>query len=246
MTAHSLFISDLHLCDSRPEISRLFFHFLDTEARCADALYILGDLFEYWVGDDELSSPLNARVASALHELTKTGVHVYLMHGNRDFLLAQQFASASGARLLIDPSLIDLHGTPTLLMHGDTLCTDDQAYLQFRAQVRDPAWQAGFLSQPLAARQALAQQLRNQSEHAKQEKSADIMDVNADAVAQCLRQHGYPRLIHGHTHRPAQHMLAVDGHDCTRWVLQDWYHSGGYLRCDAHGCEAFTLTSANA
>jgi UDP-2,3-diacylglucosamine hydrolase len=119
MTAHSLFISDLHLCDSRPEISRLFFHFLDTEARCADALYILGDLFEYWVGDDELSSPLNARVASALHELTKTGVHVYLMHGNRDFLLAQQFASASGARLLIDPSLIDLHGTPTLLMHGN-------------------------------------------------------------------------------------------------------------------------------
>ncbi len=246
MTAHSLFISDLHLCDSRPEISRLFFHWLDTEARRADALYILGDLFEYWVGDDELDSPLNARVASALHELTKTGVHVYLIHGNRDFLLAQQFASASGVELLTDPSLIDLHGAPTLLMHGDTLCTDDQAYLQFRAQVRDPAWQAGFLTQPLAARRALAQQLRTQSEHAKQEKSADIMDVNADAVAQCLRQHGYPRLIHGHTHRPAQHTLTVDGHDCTRWVLQDWYHSGGFLRCDARGCEAFTLTSANA
>lgn len=235
-TPHSLFISDLHLCASRPQISRLFFHFIETSARTAQALYILGDLFESWVGDDDLDSPLNRAVCDALRTLSDSGVAVYLMHGNRDFLIAQGFATACGARLLADPTLVDLYGAPTLLMHGDTLCSDDKPYLAFRAQVRDPAWQAGFLAQPLATRRVMAQQIRTQSEQAKHGKAAEIMDVNPDAVVQALRIHGYPRLIHGHTHRPAQHVIEADGHACERWVLQDWYETGGYLRCDRTGC----------
>ncbi len=240
-SAYSLFISDLHLCDSRPQISRLFFDFLETHARSAEALYILGDLFESWVGDDE-DTALGRNVAGALRRLSDSGVAVYLMHGNRDFLLAQPFADASGALLLADPTLLDLYGQPTLLMHGDTLCTDDTAYLAFRAQVRDPAWQVGFLAQPLTVRHAMAQQARSQSEHAKQKKTTAIMDVNHQAVIEILREYGYPRLIHGHTHRPARHDLQVDGHTCERWVLQDWYDGGGYLRCAAAGCSAHPLT----
>ena len=240
-SAHSLFISDLHLCESRPQISRLFFDFLRTHARSAEALYILGDLFESWVGDDD-DTALNRSVAGALRRLSDRGVAVYLMHGNRDFLLARPFANASGARLLADPTMMDLYGQPTLLMHGDTLCTDDTAYLAFRALVRDPAWQAGFLAQPLAKRHTMAQQARSQSEHAKQEKTAAIMDVNQQAVIEMLREYAYPRLIHGHTHRPARHDLQVDGHACERWVLQDWYDNGAYLRCDAEGCSAHPLT----
>lgn len=243
--AHSLFISDLHLCDSRPQISRLFFEFLETHARSAEALYILGDLFESWVGDDE-DTPLSRSVVGALRRLSDHGVAVYLMHGNRDFLLAQQFSDASGAHLLADPTLLDLYGQPTLLMHGDTLCTDDKSYLAFRAQVRDPAWQAGFLAQSLAVRRTMAQQARSQSEHAKQEKAAAIMDINQQAVIEILREYAYPRLIHGHTHRPARHDLQVDGHACERWVLPDWYDSGGYLRCDAAGCSAHPLTFPEA
>lgn len=239
--AHSLFISDLHLCDSRPQISRLFFDFLETHARSAEALYILGDMFESWVGDDDETS-LSCSVVGALRSLSDSGVAVYLMHGNRDFLLAQSFADASGACLLADPTLLDLYGQPTLLMHGDTLCTDDKPYMAFRSQVRDPAWQTGFLAQPLAVRRTLAQQARSQSEHAQQRKSAAIMDVNHQAVIEILREYAYPRLIHGHTHRPARHHLQVDGHACERWVLQDWYDSGGYLRCDAAGCSAHPVT----
>lgn len=240
-TAHSLFISDLHLCDSRPEISRLFFDFLQNTAIHADALYILGDLFEYWLGDDTLDGPLNQQVSLALRQLADSGAAVYFMHGNRDFLIATQFADACHAQLLTDPSLVDLYGTPTLLMHGDTLCTDDVSYLAFRAQVRDPQWQNQFLAQPLAARISIAQQARAQSESSKQEKATEIMDVNTVAVHETLRQHGYPRLIHGHTHRPAQHHIDIDDHHCQRWVLPDWYDKGGYLRCDALGCQFVSL-----
>ncbi|MHB1245161.1 MAG: UDP-2,3-diacylglucosamine diphosphatase [Sulfuriferula sp.] len=238
--AHSLFISDLHLCESRPQISRLFFDFMETRAGDAEALYILGDLFESWVGDDD-ETALSRDVIHAIRRLTERDVAVYLMHGNRDFLLAQAFADACGAQLLEDPTLLDLYGQPTLLMHGDTLCTDDTAYLAFRAQVRDPAWQAGFLAQPLAKRHAMAQQARTHSEQAKQEKTAEIMDVNNQAVIETLRKYGYPRLIHGHTHRPAHHQLTIDGHACERWVLQDWYDKGGYLRCDSQGCASHSL-----
>ena len=241
-TAHSLFISDLHLCDSRPAISRLFFDFLQNTAIHADALYILCDLFEYWLGDDTLDVPLNQQVSLALRQLADSGVAVYFMHGNRDFLIATQFADACHAQLLTDPTVVDLYGTPTLLMHGDTLCTDDVSYLAFRAQIRDQNWQNQFLAQPLAARVAIAQQARTQSESAKQEKATEIMDVNDVAVSEMLRQHHYPRLIHGHTHRPAQHDIVVDNHACQRWVLPDWYSNGGYLRCDAQACQSISLT----
>ena len=241
-TPHSLLIADLHLCDSRPETSRLFFDFLAGTAIHADALYILGDLFEYWLGDDTLDIPLHQHVCQALNQLANSGVSIYFMHGNRDFLLAEAFARACHAMLLADPCLVNLYGAPSLLMHGDTLCTDDVSYLAFREQVRNPNWQSQFLAQPLDTRVAIAQQARNQSESAKQEKSAAIMDVNATAVIEVLRQFHYPRLIHGHTHRPALHTVSIDGHRCQRWVLTDWYEQGGYLRCDANGCQLLGLT----
>ena len=237
MAGRSLFIADLHLCESRPVVTRKFYEFLRDVACHADALYILGDLFEAWVGDDDLASPLHAETASHLHKLSGSGVPVFFMHGNRDFLLARCYADLAGMALIADPSVIDLYGVPTLLVHGDTLCTDDTAYLAFRGQVRNPDWQRNFLAQPLAARNAMAQQARAQSEAAKQGKSDEIMDVNAEEVERVLRSHAYPRLIHGHTHRPARHAHQVDGHDCERWVLPDWYARWGYLACDKTGCE---------
>jgi UDP-2,3-diacylglucosamine hydrolase len=164
------------------------------------------------------------------------------MHGNRDFLLGERFCSRAGGRLLPDPTRIDLYGTSTLLMHGDTLCTDDVEYQHFRATVREPRWQANFLARPLAERKAIAQGLRNRSEEAKQDKSMDIMDVALPAVEATLRRHGYPRLIHGHTHRPATHRHMVDGHECERWVLPDWYgQHGGYIEVTPRGIEARAL-----
>jgi UDP-2,3-diacylglucosamine hydrolase len=238
---HSIFVSDLHLAPERPRISQVFFDFIGTTAPGAQALYILGDLFEYWVGDDDLDDPFNAAVAEALGGLAARGVAVFFMHGNRDFLIAKAFAQRTGARLLEDPTLLALHGARTLLMHGDTLCTDDVEYQKFRAYARDPKFQAQFLAQPIAARKERVGQLRAINEQAKQAKAAEIMDVAPAAVEAVLREHGYPRLIHGHTHRPARHVHVVDGHECERWVLNDWYERGGYLRCDAAGCTAVTL-----
>jgi UDP-2,3-diacylglucosamine hydrolase len=231
----TLFISDLHLCASRPRINQLFFDFLATTARSADALYILGDFFEYWAGDDDIDDPFNRAVIDALASLTSSGVSVFLMHGNRDFLIGEKFAAASGVTLLQDPTVIDLNGTRTLLLHGDTLCTDDIEYQQFRKQVRDPKWQQQFLAQPLAQRKAIIEELRRRSESEKQTKSMDIMDVTQSSVDDILREHRYPRLIHGHTHRPALHRHNVDGNICERWVLTDWYERGGYLRSDERG-----------
>ncbi len=245
VSPHSLFVADLHLCDSRPETSRLFIDFLTRTASYADSLYILGDLFEYWLGDDTLNVPLHRQIAAALNDLAGTGTNVYFMHGNRDFLIAGQFARSCRARLLNDPTLVDLYGTSSLLMHGDTLCTDDVEYLNFRNQVRNPDWQKQFLSQPLPARTALAEQARNRSESAKQEKAAAIMDVNEATVVETLRQYGYPRLIHGHTHRPARHNVTLDQRICERWVLPDWYQGGGYLHCSANGCELINLAASS-
>lgn len=234
----ALFISDLHLCPSRPATTAAFFDFLAGPARQTDALYILGDLFEYWLGDDDLSAPFNTSVAQALAALSDHGVAVYFMAGNRDFLLGAHFAARAGLSLLNDPCRIILAGTPTLLLHGDSLCTDDAAYQAFRRQARDPAWQSHFLSQPLASRQAQAQALRRQSEAAKGEKMAAIMDVNTDAVTQAFRQQDCVRIIHGHTHRPAQQLIEVDGRPCERWVLADWHDRATWLECDAQGCRA--------
>ncbi|MBZ0106110.1 MAG: UDP-2,3-diacylglucosamine diphosphatase [Sulfuricella denitrificans] len=239
--AHSLFISDLHLSADRPEISSGFSAFLESTATHAEALYILGDLFEYWAGDDDIHDPFNRQITQALLRLHTRGVAIYLMHGNRDFLMGEVLAEACGARLLPDPSLRNIYGTPTLLMHGDTLCTDDIDYISFRAQVREPEWQQQFLAHPLALRKAQIEHLRTQSKQAQSRKTADIMDVSAESVINTLRKHHYPRLIHGHTHRPAQHIHDIDGRVCERWVLPDWYEQGGYLRCDEHGCAAIRI-----
>ena len=235
------FISDLHLRASRPRINRLFFDFLERTASEAEQLYILGDFFEYWAGDDDIDDPFNRSIIDAVAKLSSSGVVVYLMHGNRDFLIGEKFCRASGATLLPDPSLIDLTGSRTLLMHGDTLCTDDVEYQNFRKQVRDPLWQQQFLSQPLAQRKAIIEDLRHRSENEKQMKSMDIMDVTRTSVEAVLRERDYPRLIHGHTHRPALHHHHVDGRTCERWVLTDWYEHGGYLRSDEQGLRAIRL-----
>jgi UDP-2,3-diacylglucosamine hydrolase len=236
------FISDLHLCDVRPEINRVFFEFLRGPAREAESLYILGDLFEYWAGDDDLADSFNRSVATALAGYSGSGIPLKFMHGNRDFLLDGEFARACGGTLLDDPHTLDLFGTRTVLMHGDTLCTDDVDYQKFRAQVRNPVWQKGFLALPLEQRKRQIEAVRQTSESEKTRKAPEIMDVNAGAVEATLRAHAYPRLIHGHTHRPARHVHRVDGRDCERWVLGDWYSRGSYLRCDARGCAAVQLS----
>jgi len=238
---HTLFISDLHLCPTRPAINDIFFRFLAHEARQAEALYILGDLFEYWAGDDDLADPFNASVCVALKNLAASGVKIFFMAGNRDFLIGADFARAAGLTLLDEPLLLELYGQPTLVMHGDTLCTDDHAYMKFRTEARTPQWKANMLALPLAARKTKIEEMRRQSEVAKSGKSAEIMDAHPGAIAESLRNHGYPRLIHGHTHRPKLHLHKVDGYHCERWVLTDWYAHGGYLSCDETGCYAHTL-----
>ena len=239
----TLFISDLHLCSGRPQINRSFFGFLEREARSASALYILGDLFEYWAGDDDLGDPFNATVVAALSRLVGSGVPTYLMHGNRDFVIGEAFARASGVTLLADPALLRLCGQPVLLMHGDTLCTLDQEYQAFRREARSETWIRKLLRKPLAERKAAIEALRRQSEQEKRGKPAEIMDVAPAEVEATLRRHAYPRLIHGHTHRPARHIHTVDGHVCERWVLADWYQAGSYLACDESGCRAVQLKS---
>jgi len=237
--ARALFISDLHLAGERPASSERFFRFLRDESAGAAALYILGDLFEYWIGDDELSAadgdPLARRVAHGLHRYCDAGGAVYLMHGNRDFLLGTAFCSASGATLLDDPALVRVGGEAALLMHGDTLCTDDLDYQAWRRTARSASWQREFLAQPLEARRVAIRQMRERSQSVISEKPAAIMDVTAQAVSAAFRRHGVNRLIHGHTHRPARHQLEVDGVRRERWVLPDWYGAGGYLAVDDVG-----------
>jgi UDP-2,3-diacylglucosamine hydrolase len=232
----SLFISDLHLAPERPAASDALFGFLSQTAESAERLYVLGDLFEYWIGDEGLAHPFARQVAGAFARLAARGTALYFMHGNRDFLIGTGFAKAAGMTLLEDPTALDLYGRRTLLMHGDTLCTDDVDYQRFRALVRNPAWQAQFLAKPLEERLRMAQAMRGESEQAKQGKSMGIMDVSRATVEGVLRAHGYPRLIHGHTHRPARHEHVVDGHVCERLVLADWYEHASYLVCDASGC----------
>lgn len=238
----TLFISDLHLDPSRPAVNDVFFRFLNTEARQGQALYILGDLFEAWAGDDDVEDPLHAEVCAQLRSLAQAGVRTYFLHGNRDLLVGEKLAAAAGFTLLRDPTLVDIEGTPTLLMHGDTLCTDDIEYQKIRAQLHNSAWQQVFLSHPLAARKQQIALWRQQSEQAKAGKAAEIMDVNPDAVAAAMRSHGYPRLIHGHTHRPARHVCVIDGRECERWVLHDWYGGGSYLEVTPAGCRDIALS----
>jgi UDP-2,3-diacylglucosamine hydrolase len=239
----TLFVSDLHLHASRPAITALFLDFLRGEAAHCESLYILGDLFEAWLGDDADDALAND-VRTALLQLRAAGVSVSLMRGNRDFLFGPRLAADTGARLLPDPCVIDLYGEPTLLMHGDLLCSDDRAYLNFRAQVRDAAWQQSFLAMPLAERAAFAVRARAASSERqaglKDEGQLEtITDANADTIAQTMARYGVRRLIHGHTHRPAIHSLSVNGVPALRIVLGDWYEQGSVLRASPEG---FALT----
>ena len=236
----TLFISDLHLDPERPAVTELFLTLLATRARSADALYILGDLFEAWIGDDD-ASPMNQAVCKALKQCATAGTPVFVMHGNRDFLLGTQFAADSGCTLLDDPARVDLYGIPTLLMHGDMLCTDDKQYMSFRAMVRNREWQQALLSKSLQERQVIASEMRASSREQTDGKPESIMDVNADAVAAAMTDHGVHRLIHGHTHRPACHELVISERPAQRIVLGDWYEQGSLLECTENGCRLETL-----
>lgn len=237
----TLFISDLHLDPERPAVTRLFLEFLATRAREADAVYILGDLFEAWIGDDD-ASPLNLEVIQGIRACVDAGTPVFVMHGNRDFLLGEQFAGQSSCSLLQDPARIDLYGTPTLLMHGDLLCTDDTEYLAFRGMVRDPGWQAELLAKPLAVRREMAAEMRRNSREKTAGKPESIMDVNPVAVQEAMEQHAVLQLIHGHTHRPGVHTLDIAGQPARRYVLGDWYDQGSLLECDQDGCRLHALS----
>ncbi len=229
----ALFISDLHLSEERPAANEQFIRFVEGEARGAGALYILGDFFEYWIGDDDLAAPFNAVMAGLLRGLTRHGVPVHLMHGNRDFLIGEEFCRATGAVLLPDPCVVEVQGEKTLLAHGDTLCTDDHDYQAWRRVARSEQWQREFLARPREERRRLILGLREKSKKVIEAKPAQIMDVNDGAVVEALRAHGVRRLVHGHTHRPGRHRHLVDGQPCERWVLPDWYGRGGFLQIGA-------------
>jgi len=228
-------------------MSELFLEFLQYPAKEANALYILGDLFEVWIGDDAVG-PEDQRIITALRNVSDHGTRVSFIHGNRDFLIGNAFAGMSGCTLLPDPTVIDLNGEAVLLMHGDTLCTDDTEYQQFRAQVRDPDFQRDFLSQPITRRADIADNYRKESRERLKHKPMNIMDVNQDAVVNIMKHYHVNRLIHGHTHRPAVHSLKIDGQNAQRIVLGDWYHQGSVLTVDSRGyhLESFDKTNVRS
>ncbi|MCG7864742.1 MAG: UDP-2,3-diacylglucosamine diphosphatase [Candidatus Thiodiazotropha taylori] len=225
-----LFISDLHLSAEGADRLQLFLNFLRFRAPKAQTLYILGDLFDAWLGDDDRQS-IAVEVRQALQALNQSGTQLKIMHGNRDFLLGEDFCQASGAQLISDPSLIDLYGTPTLLMHGDLLCTDDQEYQAFRKQIRSAEFASRFLSLSIDQRIAVAQEYRAKSGEANAQKSDNIMDVNQQAVELALQQHQAQRLIHGHTHRPADHRFTLHNHTVSRHVLGEWHGDHAEILC---------------
>ncbi len=239
----TLFISDLHLDPARPQITRLFLDFMKTEARAAEALYILGDFFELWIGDDDPDAH-HARVIASVRELADCGVQVYFMHGNRDFLIGERFAHAAGCTLLPDPYLADLYGLLTLLMHGDILCTDDVEYQAFRKMVREPARQQAFLEKSVEERRTYMTQARAATKLRTQAKAEYIMDVNQQAVETMMKQYAVTRLIHGHTHRPAVHTFQSDGIEKTRVVLGDWYEQGSMLKVNKSDIRLLSLPLA--
>lgn len=230
------FISDLHLSPDRPEITQGFETFLKTQAKNAEKLTILGDFFEVWLGDDD-DTPCYQSTLRHLQNTITQGVDVSFMQGNRDFLLSEAFVTGLGATLLPDPSVIELTGEPTLLMHGDSLCTLDQEYMQFRHLVRSPSWQQEVLAKPLAERKALAQKIRAESRSMNSLKAEDIMDVTPAEVEAVMSTHHSRRLIHGHTHRPARHALTIENQKAERIVLGDWDELGWYLVADGDQLE---------
>ncbi len=223
--SRTLFIADLHLCQEEPAITAGFLRFLQREAQTADALYILGDLFEAWIGDDD-PNPLHEQIATALRTLP---LPVWFIHGNRDFLLGQRYARASGMTLLPEEQVLNLYGRSILIMHGDTLCTDDEGYQRFRRKVHQRWLQRLFLALPLRLRQRIALRMRDGSKNANSQKSTAIMDVNAQAVSEAMRRHQVQWLIHGHTHRPAVHTLTANGQPAERLVLGAWHSAGSMI-----------------
>ena len=241
MSRH-LFISDLHLAPERPDIIQLFLNFLNNQASQAESLYILGDLVEYWLGDDDKAEGLN-EVFDCMKQLADKGLKIYLMHGNRDFLMGEQLATRAGCTLIHEPYIATFENTPVLLMHGDILCTDDVRYQELRKMLRNPAWQKEFLSKPLEEREQMAKALRQQSKEETQMKAADIMDVSPEAVEQAFIENNAHLMIHGHTHRPAIHQLTVKGKAAQRIVLGDWYNQGSVL--EFNSADDFKLHSFN-
>ncbi len=236
----TLFIADLHLCAEEPAITAGFLRFLAGEARKAEALYILGDLFEAWIGDDD-PAPLHRQVAQALRALVDSGVPCFFIHGNRDFLVGERFARESGIQLLPEEQVLSIDGRRVLIMHGDTLCTDDHGYQAFRARVHQVWLQKLFLALPLFLRQRIAARMRAGSKAANGSKSMEIMDVNQQAVCQAMSRHQTRWLIHGHTHRPAIHPLEVDGEPAWRCVLGAWHREGSMIRVSADDVELITF-----
>lgn len=227
----NLFCSDLHLDPTRPGARALFGEFLAGPARRADALFVLGDLFEYWAGDDD-GDTFNASVCADLRACADVGVSLFFLPGNRDFLVGEGFARASGARLIADGAVVRVGSRRVLLLHGDTLCTDDAEYQDFRARVRGDRWRREFLSRPVAERRQEIEALRSRSEAEKRRKPAPIMDVNPEAVVAAMEESAADAMIHGHTHRPARHETDIGGRKVERWVLPEWSANGGYLRCE--------------
>lgn len=236
----TFFISDTHLDDKRPETTSLFLQTLETRVKGADSLYLLGDIFEYWIGDDAVGETAS-EVARISNYLIDHGTRIYFMHGNRDFLLGEKYARYAGWKLIPDPVEIDLYGNRILLMHGDSLCTDDTAYQAFRTQVRNPVWQKTFLSHSIAERINMAQQARSESRKHTTAADSMIMDVNNEAVLNAFSGHKSTTLIHGHTHRPATHSLSIEGKPYKRIVLGDWYKDGWLIEADKNGIELLEL-----
>ncbi|MGH1536917.1 MAG: UDP-2,3-diacylglucosamine diphosphatase [Gammaproteobacteria bacterium] len=231
----TLFVSDLHLDQKRPHIVAAFCRFLE-ENKGADALYILGDLFEYWIGDDDPAIGLEPAINS-IRQYSETGTPVHFIHGNRDFLIGKRFCAQTHCNILAEETVIDLYGTPTLIMHGDTLCTDDIAYQNYRKKARNPLIQKTLLMLSVKRRLKIAEGLRKKSKSATQEKTQDIMDVNQQAVEKMMQKHNVKHLIHGHTHRPAEHEFTVNHSAYKRIVLGDWYEHGSVLRCSPHSIQ---------
>ncbi|MGI9574777.1 UDP-2,3-diacylglucosamine diphosphatase [Alloalcanivorax xenomutans] len=232
--SYTLFISDLHLDPARPEHLAALERLLEEHAGKTDALYVLGDLFEAWIGDDD-DTPFNRQAIDAFRRFSDAGSALYFMHGNRDFLLGEQFAAQCGGQLLDEGTVVDLYGTRALLMHGDSLCTLDTAYQQFRALARNPQWQQAMLAKPLEERRAIAQDMRMQSQGNNANKAENIMDVTPEEVVRVMNEAGVKHLIHGHTHRPAVHEVPLSGGTGTRWVLGDWGDLSWWIIADDQG-----------
>ena len=238
----TLFISDLHLCAERPAITDLFLEFINERAVRADVLYILGDWFEYWIGDEAVTHDEYRSIVTAIRKITDSGTPVFVLPGNRDFLMGSGFEEYTGCRLLPDPSIIDLYGKRVLVMHGDSLCTDDHEYQAFRQRVRSEDWQRDYLAKTVEERHTIVRELRERSKISKARKNPEIMDVNGHAVNEIMRTHQVYDLIHGHTHRPGEHVFDLDGKRARRMVLGDWYENGSVLRCDTDSWVLETLS----